>query len=202
MLGRMVDLRDVVDRRDAVVELAERAEQLVDVHVLRAVHRREREESVLIVVDVSARRAGQEQPVGEEAAECRLELVMVRIDEAGMTMRPRASITSASPACSFGRRDDLLALDQHVGLGEVAHLRILGHHGTAVNDVAPAAPACVVGRILVVCRGRTRCEEIRPAAATPVAAVAFRKSRREVGCRCGMPSSHSVHIGPLRVEAF
>ena len=59
MLGRMVDLRDVVHRRDAVVELAERAEQLVDVHVLRAVHRREREENVLIVVDVSARRAGR-----------------------------------------------------------------------------------------------------------------------------------------------
>ena len=34
--GRVMDLRDVVHRRDAVVELAERAEQLVDVHVLAA----------------------------------------------------------------------------------------------------------------------------------------------------------------------
>ena len=83
VLGRVMDLRDVVHRRDAVVELAERAEQLVDVHVLRPVHGGERQENVLEVGDVPARRAGQEQPVGEEAAQRRLELVMVRIDEAG-----------------------------------------------------------------------------------------------------------------------
>ena len=41
----------------------------------------------------------------------------------GMTMRPRASITAAPPACRFGSDgEDLLALDQHVGLGEVADL--------------------------------------------------------------------------------
>ena len=86
---------------------------------------------------------------------------MVRIDEAGHD-DAAAGVDHVGVAGVQLRADgdDLLALDQHVGLGEVAHLRILGHHGTAVNDVAPAAPACVVGRILVVCRGRTRCEEI------------------------------------------
>src|SRR5206468_3198647 len=83
VLGRVMDLRDVVYRRDAVIELAERAEQLVDVHVLWAVHRGEREKNVLVVVDLPTRRAGQQKPVGEEAAQRRLELVMVRIDEAG-----------------------------------------------------------------------------------------------------------------------
>src|SRR5450755_3114705 len=37
VLRRVMDLRDVVHRRDAIIELAERAEQLVDVHVLRSV---------------------------------------------------------------------------------------------------------------------------------------------------------------------
>ena len=35
VLRRVMDLRHVVHRRDAVVELAQAAEQLVDVHVLR-----------------------------------------------------------------------------------------------------------------------------------------------------------------------
>src|SRR5260370_40381390 len=56
--GRVMDLRDVVHRRDTVIELAERAEQLIDVHVLRPVHGSEREENVLVVIDVPARRAG------------------------------------------------------------------------------------------------------------------------------------------------
>ena len=36
--GRVMDLRDVVHRGDAVIELGEPTEQLVDVHVLRPVH--------------------------------------------------------------------------------------------------------------------------------------------------------------------
>jgi len=36
--GRVMNLRDVMHGRDAVVELGERTEQLVDVHVLRPVH--------------------------------------------------------------------------------------------------------------------------------------------------------------------
>src|ERR1700730_14339424 len=48
------DLRDVMHRRDAVVELAEPTEQLVDVDVLRPVHRGKGEENVLVVIDVPA----------------------------------------------------------------------------------------------------------------------------------------------------
>ena len=42
VLRRVMDLRNVVHRRDAVVELAKSAEQLVDVDVLRPVDGRER----------------------------------------------------------------------------------------------------------------------------------------------------------------
>lgn len=38
VLWRVVNLRDVVHGRDTVVELTQRAEQLVDVHILRPVH--------------------------------------------------------------------------------------------------------------------------------------------------------------------
>ena len=55
VLGRVMDLRDVVHRGDAAVELAEAAEQLVDVDVLRPVHGRELAEDVLEVVDRAVR---------------------------------------------------------------------------------------------------------------------------------------------------
>ena len=62
-----------------------------------------------------------EDPVGEEAAQRRLELVMVRIDEAGHD-DAAAGVDHRGAAGLQVRSDgeDLLALDQHVGLGEVA----------------------------------------------------------------------------------
>jgi hypothetical protein len=53
-----MDFRDVVHCRDAVVELAEPTEQLVDVDAPRPVHRGEGEQNVMVVIDVPARRAG------------------------------------------------------------------------------------------------------------------------------------------------
>ena len=55
VLRRVMDLRDVVHRRDAVVELRQAAEQLADVHVLRTVHGREREQDVFEIVGIRAR---------------------------------------------------------------------------------------------------------------------------------------------------
>ena len=79
-----MDLRDVVHRRDPRVDLAERTEQLVDVDVLRPIHRSELAEDELEIVDRAVRLAVvEQQPVREEAAQRRLELVMMRIDEAG-----------------------------------------------------------------------------------------------------------------------
>ena len=84
--GRVMDLRDVVHRRDAVVELREAPEQLVDVDVLRPVHRGELQQDEFEVSRASAWRTRSiidENAVSEEAAQRRLELVVMRIDEAG-----------------------------------------------------------------------------------------------------------------------
>jgi len=117
-------------------------EQLVDVDVLRPVHRRELEKNEFVVGRAPARRARSivdQHAVGQEAAQRRLELVMVRIDEAGHD-DAAGGVDVGAAACSEVRADgeDLLALHKHVRPGEVADGRVHRHHGTAANDVAPA----------------------------------------------------------------
>ncbi len=167
MLRRVMNLRDVVHRRDAVIELAESAEQLVDVHVLRTIDGGKLVENKLEVSGASARCAGavvDQHPVGEKAAKRRLELVMVRIDEAGHDDAP-ARVDRFGSACRQVRSDgeNGLALDQHVSLCEIAYLGVHRHHRTAADDVAPARLAAVRGRIRrarELRRGRSRCEQI------------------------------------------
>jgi hypothetical protein len=65
---RVMDLRDIVHRRDPIVELAQAAEQLVDVHVSRAVHGGEFEENELEISCAPARRA---RPVVDEPPSAR-----------------------------------------------------------------------------------------------------------------------------------
>src|ERR1700738_2296091 len=55
VLRRVVDLRHVVHGGDAVVELGESAVQLVDVDILRPVHRRELQQNEFEVGGASAR---------------------------------------------------------------------------------------------------------------------------------------------------
>jgi hypothetical protein len=71
-------------------------------------------------------------------------LVVVRIDEARHD-DAAGCVDLRRAACVQIRTDrkSFLALDQHVGLREVANLRIQRHHRTAANDVAPAGPATV-----------------------------------------------------------
>ena len=117
------------------------AEQLVDVDVLRPVHRREFQQDVFEVSRASARRARaivDEDAVGEEAAQRRLELVVMRIDEAGHDdAAGGVDLARRRRRCRFGpTAEDLLALDQDVGLGKSPTARIHRHHGAAANDVA------------------------------------------------------------------
>src|SRR6266576_4307839 len=160
MFRRVMDLRDVVHRRDTIVELAQAPEQIVDVNVLRTVHGREREQNVFVVRDVAARRVGtvvDQYPVGEKTAEHRLELMMVSIDESrhdDAAARVDRCGTARLQVRADG--DDLLALDQHVGLGKIAYARIHRHHGTAANDVAPARLAAVARRVTIGLRGSRR----------------------------------------------
>jgi hypothetical protein len=79
VLRCVVDLRDVMDRRYAIVELGEPSEQFIDVHVLRTVHRGKFEQNVLVIGPASARRARpviDQNAIGEPAAQRRLELVV------------------------------------------------------------------------------------------------------------------------------
>ena len=116
-----MDLRDVVHRRDAVVELREAAEQLVDVDVLRPVHRGELQQDEFEVSRAPAWRARaivDENAVSEEAAQRRLELVVMRIDEAGHdNAAARVDHRRRRRRFRFGPTvEDLLALDEDIGL--------------------------------------------------------------------------------------
>jgi hypothetical protein len=107
-------------------------------------------------------------PVGEKAAQRRLELVMVRIDEARHDdAAAGVDHVGVAGVQVWSDGEDLLALDQHVGLGEVAHIRVHRHHGTAANDVAPAPPAVVLGRVLAVRGGRASREQIETCGGGP-----------------------------------
>ena len=79
----------------------------------------------------------EQQPVGEEAAQRRLELVMMRVDEAGHD-DAAAGVDRCSAAGAKVRPDgyDLLAFDQHVRFDEIAHLRIHRHDVAAANEQA------------------------------------------------------------------
>jgi hypothetical protein len=163
MLGRVMDLRDVVHGGDAVVELTEPAEQLADVHIFRPVHGRELEQDELVVRGAPARRVRQvvdEDPIREEAAQRRLELVVVRVDEAGHDDAAAGVDHIGAARLQIGAdRQDLLALDQHVGVGKVADRGVHRHHRAAPDDVAPAASAGAFRRVPVVRGGRARCEQ-------------------------------------------
>ncbi len=164
MRGRVMDLRDVVHRGDAVIELGEPAEQLVDVDVLRPVHGGELEQDEFEIGGAAARRARavvDENAVGEEAAQRRLELVMVRIDEAGHdNAAAGVDLGGAADVQVRSDRENLLALDKNVGPGKVAHMRVHRHHGAAANDITPAWSAAVRGRVTVIRRGRARREQV------------------------------------------
>ena len=146
---RVTDLRDVVHRGDAVVELAEPTERLIDVDVLRPVHRGKFVQDELEVSRAAARRTGavvDKNAVRGIAAQRRLELVVVRIDEAGHH-DAACGIDHVGGARRYMRPDgeDRIALDQDIGLGEVAHIRIVHrHHRAAANDVASERHAAVL----------------------------------------------------------
>ncbi len=104
---------------------------------------------------------------------------MVGIDETGHD-DAAGGVDPCGAACLQVRSngEDLLALDQHVGLGEVADARIHRHHGTAANDVASAWCAAALGRVADVGGCRARGEQFETCGGTD-RRVAFRKLRQE-----------------------
>jgi hypothetical protein len=87
MFGRMMDLADVHHRRHAGVDLRDPGEKLVDVDVGRSIaHRKLLQDRFIIIVGAFGAPVVDEDAVGEKAAQRRLELMAVRIDEACMTI--------------------------------------------------------------------------------------------------------------------
>ncbi len=86
---------------------------------------------------------------------------MVGVDEAGHDdAAARVDLGGAARVQVRPDGEDFLALDEHVGLGKIAHVRVHRHHGTAANDIAPATPAGVLGHVPVVRRAGARREQI------------------------------------------
>jgi hypothetical protein len=129
---------------------------------------------------------------------------MVRIDESGHD-DAAAGIDLRGAACVqvWPNGDDLLAFDQHVGLGKLTHFRVHRHHGAAADDVAaPVGPLSSGDSSPGFAAAPDGFNKLSRAAATAVAVEVFRKSRREP---CSeplwsrrFPSSHILHIFPSR----
>src|SRR5258708_11591084 len=104
-MGRSIARRDVVHRRDAVVELRQSAEQLADVHVLRTVHganvsrmNSKYEGFALADPDWSLIRT----PLARKLRSAVSNWWWCVSTKPGITTLPRASICAAPPACRFG----------------------------------------------------------------------------------------------------
>src|SRR5580692_10507545 len=117
----------------------------------------------------------------------------MRIDEAGHHDAP-GGIDHVRGARRDMRpdREDRIALDQDIGLGEVAYIRIVHrHHRPAANDVAPERLAAVlrwIAAALEVRRSGTRCEEIKTCRGNACCRSAFEK----IAPRAEMVSQHSL----------
>jgi hypothetical protein len=85
--------------------------------------------------------------------------VVVRVDEAGHD-DAAARVDDRRAAGMQARPDgeNLLAFDQHVGLREIADLRVHRHDGAASNEVATTGATAVLRLSFVVRGGRARCQ--------------------------------------------
>ena len=152
VLGCVVGLRYVRSRGDALGDLAETRDELRDVAVLRVVWNAPqvpdgfapgirdaaRGPDVLDHRQIRLLRPRPlQEPVRDDAALQNLVLVMVRGDEAGHDDSARA-VDDLGVGSSDGRcyLRDRLAVDQDVGLLEVAHLRVECEHDTAAQQNA------------------------------------------------------------------
>jgi hypothetical protein len=136
MLGRVVDLAHVHHGGDARVELRDAAEQLVDVDVLRPEPLREVQQHRLVVVpDVLGPAVVHQDRVRQRRAQRGLELVVVRVDEAGHhDLAARVDHGGVRRIDGGGDLDDPRAFDQHVARHEVADGVVHRHDDPALDE--------------------------------------------------------------------
>jgi hypothetical protein len=125
MFRRMMDLADVHYRGHPGVDLRDAGEKLVDVDVLRPItHRKLLQDGLIIVVRAFGPPVVDENAVGEKAAQRRLELMVMRIDEARHHDMPGGvddrGVGRVDPGGDFG---DFRSVEQHVADREVTDPR-------------------------------------------------------------------------------
>ena len=132
VLRRVGDLRQVGDRGDAGIDRAQCTDQIADIGVFRPVMIGGRAGDVAEII-------GQ-QPVRQHVAQRALIEVMMRVDEAGQHDHARRVDHARLGRDIRAARRDLLALDQYIGLVEIADAGIEGeHHAALEQDTSRAA---------------------------------------------------------------
>ena len=217
MLRRVMDLRNVVDGGDAVVELREAADEFAGVDILRPVvageaRRRRcqlsRTQDIEVIILLGARRAGavvDQDAVGNRASDRGPGLMVMRVDETGHhDTAARIDHVDIAGVQVRTDRENLLAVDQYVAADEIGDRRVHRHHRTAADQIAPAGPAAVARRAIIVMRGRGPCgEEIGCCRGD----AGRRRTFEEIAPRGGVvlpPSSiaQDAHVGRLPDGSF
>ena len=143
MFGRMMDLADVHHRRHAGVNLRDAGEKLVYVDVLRAItHGKLLQDQLIIVVRAFGSPIVDENAVGEKAAQRRLELMAMRVDEARHDDMPGRvddrGVGRLDPGCDLR---DFRSVDEHVANRMVADALVHRQDCSAFDQRAPALNA-------------------------------------------------------------
>ena len=142
-----MDLADVHDRGHAGVDLRDAGEQLVDVDVLRPIAQRQfLQDRLIIIVRAFGAPVVDENAVGEEAAQRGLELMAVRVDEAGRYDMPGrvddGGVGRVDPGCDLG---DFRSVDEHVADGVIADALVHRENRSALDQRAATLNADAFG---------------------------------------------------------
>jgi len=129
----MRHLRGVDGRRDPGIQLVQRRDEFRDVGVLGLIYRGENSLDYPLVGFLAVTRRA-EDAVGENAAQNGLVLVMVGVDEARHNDHPTGIDHESCRIQVAPDSEDLLSLDQHIAIREIADMRIKAQHDAAFQQ--------------------------------------------------------------------
>ena len=143
----MMDLADVHRCGHAGIDLRDAAEELIDVDVLRPVdHREFLQDRPIVIVGAFRSPVVDENAVGEEAAQRRLELMVMRVDEARHDdMAGGVDDGGVGRVNRGGDFDDFRAFDEHVADRKVADALVHRQHCSALDERPATLSANALG---------------------------------------------------------
>ena len=135
---RVVNLADVHHRGNARIQLGNAAEQFVDIDVFGTINLRKPLQDRLVVIGgIFGQSVIDQDAVGQLAAQCGFELVVVGVDKAGHDDLARSLDHHGIARLDIGTDlDDLLSVNQHVADSKIADGVIHGQHGAALDQYA------------------------------------------------------------------